>query len=291
LTVLDSAATVSSGGFEMGFWPLVVGLVGAFFVALSPLPTMMRRLLLAIIVLTLMHGPYRSPIERWGWSIARTSVESVTSGNEFTAGTILLRTRRVVLFNTEIPPNPQAAAQAKRALEQLIGGQTVFVEPSVPGTATREPWPVRVRAGSVDVNEVMVRNGHLRGASTSAENRPLPVGQAPPIEAADTHQSGPDPSKKTSGWPLATRLLIWIPVGLFGASALGMTLNRRRGALFLLLVVTGSVLYALWDAWKEGISLVPPALALLLILLLGGWAAKSNRQLEEMKQRADAHFR
>jgi hypothetical protein len=269
----------------MKWLPLVIGTALILALMVSNLRPVVSRILITLILFGLLFGPYRADLDRWAIEEAESAVSTVDTGNQFTVRASAFLSRTVVLADTALPAGPAGQRRAKAALEELIAGRRVGLALVSPDSGEREPWRVRGRLGQLDLNRLMVERGHLAGTGPLANVR-VTAATPPPQPVGQTQAPQPLPDEKTpaAGMSLTLRYVIWAIVGIVGATSLGMTLNRKRAGVLILLGCVGSAIYFVIEASKRGTSVLPPVVGMGLMFLLGGPFAKSQRERENSQQ-------
>ncbi len=100
--------------------------------------------------------------------------------------------------------------------------------------------------------------------------------------AAELVEAEPPP---TPGRSTTVRILIWVALGFVGSTGLGMILNKSYFGLVPLLSVAGAAVWNIIRSSRGGVSMIPPVIALILIVLMAGTSAKANRIVQEREHR------
>lgn len=278
----------------MNFLVIILGVVLWVAVMFSPLRPLVRQTIGVIIVIGVMLF-FRGPIEHWGLEFAKVPVSDVISGNEFSTRGLFFLKRRLVLAETELSAKSVARQRARRALEEMILDRRVSIEMSSDDRRAPEPWPVHVFVGSMNINQLMVRDGYLLGVGALAEavSEVGAVKVEPALDetpgsteaetgAAEQVEAEPAATKSRS---MTERIIIWVALGFFGSAGLGMILNHRLFGLVPLLGVASAAICNIIQSWRGGVSIIPPVIALIVIVLMAGTSAKANRIVQEGKNR------
>jgi len=78
---------------------------------------------------------------------------------------------------------------------------------------------------------------------------------------------------------------IWIVLGVFGGTGLGMILSGDRNGWISFLLVLGLAAWSLYGSWTDGTGVGPPVVALALLLIWAGPGARASRIVDDKNRR------
>lgn len=252
-------------------------------------------------------------------SVGEVSISEVVSAREFTVQGWVNMERHIVLAGTRLPDAKAEQDAAKAGLLKLLG-EKKRVAISFPQTVRRmaEPWPAIVTSGGVSVNEHMLNSGFLLADGTTVPHRSGAAviernadaarkiaasdGLTPhdhPQEAKEPFTaSNPTPKQATASpdagklgqagkdaeppeLPTWARYVLWVLAGFFGATSLGMVLNKRYHGLAFLLLIAGLAIRSIVLSSQSGATVWPPIVCLIIVVVCAGGGRMANKEFLE----------
>ncbi len=107
------------------------------------------------------------------------------------------------------------------------------------------------------------------------------VSSAAIVLAASSIVNAGETGDTSTGWPAWLRYIIWAILGFFGATTLGMVMNRRFHGLIFLMPILGAAAWSIYRSHVSGATMAPPIITLAMILLLWKSGAMANLQYLE----------
>lgn len=139
-----------------------------------------------------------------------------------------------------------------------------------------------VTAGFVTVYPVDASQLDSAGLSPIAHSAPALAHPEALRESKDGVLQDPSRSNTDaaamSSW---LRYGIWIVLGVWGGTGLGMILSGDRNGWISLLLVLGLAAWSLYRSWTDGTGLGPPLVALALLFLWAGPGARASRIVDD----------
>ena len=240
-------------------------------------------LLLGFLILRRPISDFTDPI--FIGSIPNLSVVEVLSAREFTVTGWAYLDRRIVLAGTRLPATKAGQDAAKLELLKSLGGKK-RVTISFPRTVrhTPEPWPAIVNSSGVSLNIRMLASGALLSDGMPLSSTFTISGLLPAQKVIEPHVKKPGQSgqgTKSGKLPTWLRYVIWIFAGFFGATSLGMVINKRPMGLTFLLLIAGSAIRSIIISFKSGATVWPPIICLIITVLFGGAGVKASEEFLE----------
>lgn len=259
---------------------------------------------ICLVGFVLLWRPISDFMDPWFLSSIEVSASEVISGREFTVSGWAHMERHIVLAGTRLPNTEEEQDAAKIELLKLLG-EKKRITISFPQTVRRlpEPWPAIVISGGIPINEFMLRSGFLlsdgttlgrtsatemlEGKGNVAKKDALPDQSAlrkHPREAKEPSKtSNPTPSETVSAGELPTwvRYVLWILAGFFGATSLGMVMNKRPLGMTFLLLIGGLAIRSIVLSSQSGVTVWPPIICLIITILCAGGARVANKEFLE----------
>jgi len=273
-----------------------------------------------LVGFVLLWHPISDLMDPWFLeSVGELSISEVVSAREFTVQGWANMERHIVLAGTRLPDSKAEQDAAKAGLLKLLGEKKRVVI-SFPHSVCRmpEPWPANVTSGGVSVNEHMLTSRFLltdgttlpqRSGAAATEgdadaagkvgtpDRPTPHDRAPGGGELVT-ASNPAPKQATARpdaekaaqtgkdaappeLPTWARFVLWALAGFFGATSLGMVLNKRYHGFAFLLLIGGLAIRSIVLSSQSGTTVWPPIVCLIIIVVFAGAGRMANKEFLE----------
>ncbi len=269
---------------------LIIAL-GAFLVLvvmLSPIRAPYRQIIEIVIVMAVILF-LREPIEFWILERAKISASEVISGNEFSVQGSFFPKHHLVLAGTALPSEAQDIERAREALELFLSDRSLDIIILAKDGRTAQPWPVLVSIDSISLNQKMINEGFLLAAA-SATN-PKSAVMAPTFRSTGENLKGISINKdaeidmkEQKGWSSTKRYLLWIILGFFGSTALGMIFAGNSSGCYVLWAILFGASWSIISSLSKDISIWPPIIGLLIVFLFSGFGAKAQRIRRERER-------
>jgi len=251
-------------------------------------------------------------------SVGEVSVSEVVSAREFTVQDWANMERHIVLAGTRIPDTKAEQDAAKAELMKLLDKKRVVISFAQTVRRMPEPWPAIVTSGGLSVNEHMLTSGLLLTNGTTVPHRSGAaviersadaagkIGTSDRLTPRDHPQEAKEPFaasnptstqnivrldtekpgqvRKDAGppdLPAWGRYTLWVLAGFFGATSLGMVLNKRFHGLVFLLLITCLAIRSIVLSVQSGATVWPPIVCLIIVVMFAGGGRMANKEFLE----------